>query len=88
MPLHVSALRKYLPFELKTVYSTLLIYVLRSNFLTFSSSSILLRGRTPTIRMDVNRYLGGFDEDDAVLRECDGMTIEQIHDSMQPTSFQ
>lgn len=57
------------------------------------SAPILLRCR-PGTRMNVDRYLGGFgdgyengeeEEDaDAVLREADGMTVEQIHDAMQP----
>jgi len=58
------------------------------------SAPILLRCR-PGTRMDVNRYLGGFgesgsnddddddDESDAILREADGMTVEEIHDAMQ-----
>jgi hypothetical protein len=44
--------------------------------------------------MNVERYLGGFSEDyegdeddedaEAVLSEADGMTVEEIHDAMQP----
>ena len=59
------------------------------------SAPILLRCR-PGTRMDVNRYLGGFgeadsiddddEEADAILREADGMTVEEIHDAMQPPS--
>ena len=51
------------------------------------SAPILLRGR-PGIRIDCRRYFGGLTTTDSVLRECDGMTIEEIHDRMQPTSFQ
>ena len=49
------------------------------------SSPMLLRGR-PGTKMDVARYLDK--DDDPLLTECDGMTIEQIHDAMQPASFQ
>jgi hypothetical protein len=57
------------------------------------SAPILLRCR-PGTRMNVERYLGGFSEDyegdeddedaEAVLSEADGMTVEEIHDAMQP----
>jgi hypothetical protein len=62
------------------------------------SAPILIRGR-PGTRMDVNRYLllqdnvlqqrrSDADDNYSLLEECNGMTIEQIHDAMQPTSFQ
>lgn len=53
------------------------------------SAPILLRGR-PGMKMNVQRYLGGFaDTEDTILRQCDGMTLAQIHDEMQqPASFQ
>lgn len=52
------------------------------------SAPILLRGRPGTV-LNVDRYLGGVQPSgDSILSECDGMTIEQIHDSMQPSSFQ
>jgi hypothetical protein len=38
--------------------------------------------------MDARRYLGGATSEELLLQECDGMTIEQIHDAMQPASFQ
>ena len=54
------------------------------------SAPVLLRCRSGT-RMNVERYLGGFpdagdeiEEGDAVLKEANGMTVEQIHDAMQP----
>jgi len=50
------------------------------------SCPILLRGRPGTI-MDVDRYLGGV-QGDPILDECNGMTIEEIHNAMQPTPFQ
>lgn len=48
------------------------------------SAPILLRGR-PGTTWDVSRYLGGA-LDNPLLEEIDGMTIEQIHDAMQPKS--
>jgi hypothetical protein len=52
------------------------------------SAPILLRGRPGTI-LNVERYLGGvLPSVDSVLNECNGMTIEQIHDAMQPSSVQ
>lgn len=50
------------------------------------SSPVLLRGR-PGTRLDTRRYVGGT-LGDPILEECDGMTIEEIHDRMQPASFQ
>lgn len=50
------------------------------------SAPILLRCR-PGVKMDVDRYLGGTGGD-PLLEQCNGMTIEQIHDALQPTSFQ
>lgn len=52
------------------------------------SAPVLLRGR-PGTTLNVERYLGGLQlPDDAILSECNGMTIEEIHDAMQPSSFQ
>jgi hypothetical protein len=45
------------------------------------SAPILLRGRSG-MTLDIGRYLGSTGED-PLLEECNGMTIEQIHDSMQ-----
>jgi hypothetical protein len=50
------------------------------------SAPILLRCR-PGVKMDVSRYLGGT-RGDPLLDQCDGMTIEQIHAALQPTSYQ
>ena len=50
------------------------------------SAPILLRCR-PGVKMDVPKYLGG-SLGDSLLDECDGMTIEEIHDALQPTTFQ
>lgn len=51
------------------------------------SAPILLRGR-PGTTMNVSRYLGRILQDDSLLNECNDMTVEAIHDKMQPTSFQ
>jgi isopenicillin N synthase-like dioxygenase len=45
------------------------------------SAPILFRGR-PGMTLDIGRYLGSTGGD-PLLEECSGMTIEQIHDSMQ-----
>jgi hypothetical protein len=45
------------------------------------SAPILLRGRSG-MTLDIGRYLGSTGGD-PLLEECSGMTIEQIHDSMQ-----
>lgn len=50
------------------------------------SAPILLRGR-PGTKLDVARYLGGAGESKLVA-ECDGMNMDEIHDTMQPASFQ
>ena len=51
------------------------------------SAPILLRAR-PGTRWNSERYLGGLLPHDALLRECDGMAMEEIHDKMQPTPLQ
>ena len=51
------------------------------------SAPVLLRGR-PGVQFSAERYLGALTESDTILKECESMTIEQIHDAMQPTSFQ
>ena len=50
------------------------------------SSPILLRPR-PGTKFLVDRYLGG-SVGNALLEECDGMTMEDIFSALQPTSFQ
>jgi isopenicillin N synthase-like dioxygenase len=45
------------------------------------SAPILLRGRSG-MTLDIKRYLGSTGGD-PLLEEVSGMTIEQIHDSMQ-----
>jgi hypothetical protein len=48
------------------------------------SAPILLRGRSG-VTLDIARYMGSTGGD-PLLDECSGMTIEQIHDAMQPSS--
>jgi len=50
------------------------------------SAPILLRGR-PGTKLDVERYLGGSGES-LLAAECDGKSMDEIHSTMQPTSFQ
>jgi isopenicillin N synthase-like dioxygenase len=50
------------------------------------SAPILLRGR-PGTKLDVARYLGGAGESKLVA-ECDGKSMDEIHNTMQPSSFQ
>lgn len=60
------------------------------------SAPVLLRCR-PGTRMNVDRYLGGLAEKnndgendhdgEAVLEEANGMTVEEIHDAMQPSKL-
>lgn len=55
------------------------------------SAPALLRARNGS-KMDVGRYLGRKDDDvqgGKLLRQCDGATMEDLHDALQPTrSFQ
>ena len=50
------------------------------------SAPILLRGR-PGTKMDVKRYLGGAGES-KLFDEVDGMSMDEIHSTLQPSSFQ
>jgi hypothetical protein len=50
------------------------------------SAPILLRGR-PGTKLDVARYLGAAGESKLVA-ECDGKSMDEIHNTMQPSSFQ
>eukprot|EP00578_Thalassiosira_sp_NH16_P026977 CAMPEP_0181101802 /NCGR_PEP_ID=MMETSP1071-20121207/13962_1 /TAXON_ID=35127 /ORGANISM="Thalassiosira sp., Strain NH16" /LENGTH=736 /DNA_ID=CAMNT_0023184705 /DNA_START=81 /DNA_END=2291 /DNA_ORIENTATION=+ len=47
------------------------------------SAPILLRAR-PGTKMDVERYMGSLEKADGLLRESDGMKMEDIHDALQP----
>lgn len=49
------------------------------------SAPVLVRGR-PGITMNIPRYLGRIN--DALLAQVNGLNIQQIHDAMQPISFQ
>ena len=48
------------------------------------SAPILLRGR-PSMKLDVGRYLGEASES-GLLKECDGMSMDEIHSAIQPSS--
>ena len=50
------------------------------------SAPILLRGR-PGTRLDIQRYLGST-AGSTLLQSVDGMTMEEIHASTQPTSYE
>lgn len=50
------------------------------------SAPILLRCR-PGVKMDVPKYFGN-SNGDPLLEQCNGMTIEEIHAALTPTSFQ
>jgi hypothetical protein len=50
------------------------------------SAPILLRGR-PGTKLDVGRYLGGAG-DSGLLEECNGMSMDEIHMTLQPSSYQ
>lgn len=49
------------------------------------SAPILLRGR-PGTKLNVGRYLGA--PNHPILVQCNGMSMEEIHQAMQPTSFE
>ena len=46
------------------------------------SAPVLLRARPGTV-FDVEKYLGSIDRADSLLKECDGMKMEDIHDALQ-----
>jgi hypothetical protein len=50
------------------------------------STPILLRGR-PGTKLDVGRYLGAAG-DSRLLEKCNGMSMDEIHSAMQPSSYQ
>lgn len=50
------------------------------------SAPILLRGR-PGTKFDAERYIGGA-LGSSLVSECDGKTMEEIHDLNQPSSYQ
>ena len=60
--------------------------VATSNSPSRLSAPILLRCR-PGVKMDVSKYLGD-SNGDPLLEQCNGMTIEEIHAALTPTSFQ
>jgi hypothetical protein len=50
------------------------------------SAPVLLRPRA-RIRMDVERYFGNIDKVGSILKECDGMLLQDIYDALQPNSY-
>jgi hypothetical protein len=50
------------------------------------SAPILLRGR-PGTKLDVERYLGASGES-LLVEECSGKSMDEIHNTMQPSTFQ
>lgn len=51
------------------------------------SAPILLRAR-PGTKMDVERYMGSLETADSLLLDSNGMKMEEIHDSLQPSPKQ
>jgi len=49
------------------------------------SAPVLLRAR-PGTKMDVERYMGSLETADSLLLDSNGMKMEEIHDSLQPSS--
>ena len=49
------------------------------------SAPVLLRARPGTV-MNVEKYMGSLDRADSLLKECDGMKMEEIHDALQAKS--
>lgn len=56
--------------------------VVASNEKNRFSAPVLLRAR-PGTTMDVEKYLGSFEKADQLLRACNGMKMEDIHDALQ-----
>jgi hypothetical protein len=50
------------------------------------SAPILLRARSG-MKMDLERYFGREDVVGELLSNCDGMSMEEIHDALQPSSY-
>lgn len=50
------------------------------------SAPVLLRPRAG-VRMDVERYFGSIDTVGPILKECDGMSLQDIYDALQPSSY-
>lgn len=50
------------------------------------STPVLLRPRARA-RMDVERYFGNIDTVGSILKECDGISLQDIYDALQPVSY-
>ena len=50
------------------------------------SAPVLLRGRSG-MKLDASKYLGNMEVAGPILNQCDGMTMEAIHDELQPSSY-
>ena len=50
------------------------------------SAPVLLRGRSG-MKLDASKYLGNMEVAGPILNQCDGMTMEAIHDQLQPSSY-
>jgi hypothetical protein len=50
------------------------------------SAPVLLRPRSG-VRMNVERYFGNVDTVGSILKECNGMSLQDIYDALQPSSY-
>jgi len=50
------------------------------------SSPVLLRARAGIV-MDVKKYFGKKEAAGSLMNECDGMSMQEIHDTLQPSSY-
>mmetsp|Transcript_2662 Transcript_2662/g.3837 ORF Transcript_2662/g.3837 Transcript_2662/m.3837 type:complete len:733 (-) Transcript_2662:104-2302(-) len=51
------------------------------------SAPVLLRARSG-MKMNVEKYFGRVESTGVLLDECDGMEMQEIHDALQPSSYQ
>ena len=50
------------------------------------SAPVLLRARSG-MRMNLSKYFGNSETFGSLLKECDGMKLEEIHNALQPSSY-
>lgn len=50
------------------------------------SAPVLLRARSG-MRMNLSKYFGNLENTGSLLRECDGMKLEDIHSALQPSNY-
>mmetsp|Transcript_9364 Transcript_9364/g.13751 ORF Transcript_9364/g.13751 Transcript_9364/m.13751 type:complete len:508 (+) Transcript_9364:84-1607(+) len=50
------------------------------------SAPVLLRARSG-MRMNLPKYFGNIDTTGSLLKECDGMKMEEIHNALQPSNY-